>query len=88
MSANPNRALFGKAKQPIKIHLFPPFRPHGDGTPNETLASDKVKSMASSFEVESMHALLPPTAHLAAMRDRRRSPEIICVYLYRRTAML
>ena len=31
-----NLALLGKAKKPIKVNLFPPFRPHGDGTPNET----------------------------------------------------
>jgi hypothetical protein len=37
MSADPNnRALLGKAKQPIKGNLFPPFRPRGDGAPNET----------------------------------------------------
>src|SRR6516164_7466219 len=34
LAADPNNlALLRKAKEPIKVHLFPPFRPHGDGTP-------------------------------------------------------
>jgi hypothetical protein len=37
LAADPNNlSLLGKAKQTIKVHLFPPFRLHRDGTSNET----------------------------------------------------